>query len=77
MTVSLPKDLETFVQDKIRVGKYHDANELVCAAVRQLREQENDWSQDSPELNAFLLEAVRSPHRPLALGELEEMERRC
>ena len=72
MTVTLPKDLETFVQNKVQIGAYHDANELVCEAVRQLREQLHDWNQDSPELKAFLLEAVRGPHRPLELASLSE-----
>ena len=75
MTVTLPKDLETFVQNKVQLGDYDDANELICDALRQLREQEHDWNQDSPELKAFLLEAVRGAHRPLQLEELEEMER--
>ena len=72
MTVTLPKDLETFVQNKVQIGEYDDANELICDALRQLREQEHDWNQDSPELKAFLLEAVRGAHRPLLLDSLSQ-----
>jgi putative addiction module CopG family antidote len=76
MTVTLPKKLEAFVKRKVRAGEFRDASEVVREAVRQLSEQQNDWSKDSSELKSFLLEAVRGPHRPLHLEELEQMERR-
>lgn len=76
MTVTLPKKLEAFVQRKVRSGGFRDASEVLREAVRQWSEQENDWRQDSPELKAFLLEAVRGPRRPFRLSELEAMERR-
>ena len=76
MTVTLPKKLEAFVQRKVRAGDFRDAGAAVREAVRQWSEQQNDWSQDGPELKSFLLEAVRGPHRPLRPEELEEMERR-
>jgi putative addiction module CopG family antidote len=76
MTVTLPKKLEAFVQRKVRAGDFRNAGEAVREAVRQWSEQQNDWSKDSPELKSFLLEAVRGPHRPLRLEELDEMERR-
>jgi len=76
MTVTLPKELESFVEQKVRAGDFRDASEVICEAVRQWSEQQNDWSQDSPELKSFLLEAVRGPHRPPRPEELEEMEQR-
>jgi putative addiction module CopG family antidote len=76
MTVTLPKELEAYVERKVKAGFYSDPGELVCEAVRQLSEQDNDWNQDTAELRAFLLEAVRSQHRPLRLAELEHIERR-
>ena len=76
MTVTIPKDLEPFIEQKLRAGQFPDASTLVSAAVRQFSEQQRDWNEDSPELKEFLLEAVRGGHRPLRLDELEEMERR-
>jgi len=76
MTVTIPKELEPFIEQKVRAGQFPDANAVVSAAVRQFSEQERDWNEDGPELKAFLLEAVRGEHRPLRLEELEEMERR-
>jgi putative addiction module CopG family antidote len=76
MTVSLPRELEEYIERKVKAGVYRDTGELVCEAVRQLSEQDNDWNKDTAELRTFLLEAVRSRHRPLRLGELEQVERR-
>ena len=73
MTVTIPKDLEPFIEQKLRDGQFPDASTLVSAAVRQFSEQQRDWNEDSPELKEFLLETVRGGHRPLGL---EEMERR-
>ena len=76
MTVTIPKDLEGFIEQKVRAGQFPDANAVVSEAVRQFSEQQHDWNEDSPELKEFLLEAVRGGDRPLRLEELEEMERR-
>lgn len=73
MTVSMPKELEDFVARKVRSGDFVDANEVICEAVRQLSQQQNDWQQDSPELREFLLEAVEGNHTPYKFGELREM----
>lgn len=76
MTVNIPKELEPFIEQKIRAGQFPDASAVVTEAVRQFSEQQRDWNEDSPELKAFLLEAVHGEHRPLRLEELEEMEQR-
>jgi putative addiction module CopG family antidote len=76
MTVTIPKDLEPFIEQKVRAGQFPDASAVVSEAVRQFSEQQRDWNEDSSELKAFLLAAVRGGHRPLQLGDLEEMERR-
>ena len=76
MTVTLPKKLEHFVEKKIRAGGFRNAGEVLREAVRQWSEQDRDWRQDSPELKAFLLNAVRGPHRAFQLDELEAMEQR-
>ena len=76
MTVTIPKDLEGFIEQKIQAGQFPDASAVVSEAVRQFSEQRCDWNEDSAELKAFLLESVQSGHRPLRLEELEEMERR-
>ena len=76
MTVTIPKDLEPFIEQRVRAGQFPDASAVVSAAVRQFSEQQRDWNEDSAELREFLLEAVRGGHRPLRLEELENMERR-
>jgi putative addiction module CopG family antidote len=37
MTIDLPEDLERFVHDQVRAGRYKTEDEVVCAALEQLR----------------------------------------
>lgn len=37
---ALPPDLQQFVQDQLAAGKYQSASDVVCDAVRLLRERE-------------------------------------
>jgi Arc/MetJ-type ribon-helix-helix transcriptional regulator len=76
MTVTIPKDLEPFIEQKVRTGQFPDASAVVSEAVRQFSELQSNWNEDSPELRELLLESVKGGHRPLRLEELEEMERR-
>ena len=55
MTVNIPKDLEPFIEQKIRAGQFPDASAVVSEAVRQFSEQQRDWNEDSAELKAFML----------------------
>jgi antitoxin ParD1/3/4 len=63
MNVSLTPELERFVQDKVRSGRYLSASEVVREALRLLDEQDR--------LRAFRLEELR---REIAVG-LEQAER--
>jgi putative addiction module CopG family antidote len=76
MTVTIPRDLEPFIEQKVQSGQFSDAAAVVSAAVRQFSEQQRNWNEDTPELKEFLLKAVRGNHRPLRLEELEDLERR-
>jgi len=40
MNAHLPADLEQFVQAKVRSGRFSSSDEVITAAVRLLREQE-------------------------------------
>jgi putative addiction module CopG family antidote len=70
MEVNLTRDLEAFIQDKVRSGRYLDASDVVREALRTLEHQE---LLVSPELEAALLEGVRSPHDKYGLETLEEI----
>jgi putative addiction module CopG family antidote len=60
MKVTLTKELEALVQEKVQSGRYADPSDVVRDALRAL-EQRDDF--ESPALEAALLEGVRSPHR--------------
>lgn len=72
MKVTLTKELETLVQEKVRSGRYADESDVVRDALRVL-EQRDDF--ESPALEAALLEGVRSPHRPHGKSTLERIRK--
>lgn len=67
MNVTLTKELETLVEEKVRSGRYMDESDVVRDALRALEER-GDY--ESPALEAALLEGVRSPHRAYGAATL-------
>lgn len=61
MTIALPPALGNVIERFIRTGRYADEGDVVREALRVLEHQEFD---ESPALEAALLEGVRSPHVP-------------
>ena len=60
-TVALPPALSDLVAQFVATGRYADEGEVVREALRALECQE---LEESPALEAALLEGVRSSHRP-------------
>lgn len=61
MTITLPPALAQLVERLLHTGRYADDGEVVRAALRVLEHQEFD---ESPALEAAVLEGVRSTHVP-------------
>jgi putative addiction module CopG family antidote len=59
MTSAIPPALDDLVQRLVHTGRYADESYVVREALRILEHQEFD---ESPALEAALLEGVRSPH---------------
>ena len=70
MTVALPPALTQLVAQLIHTGRYADEGDVVREALRVLEHQEFD---ESPALEAALLEGVRSPHTPYDASVLERI----
>ncbi len=64
MQVTLTKDLEKFVAEKVHTGGYSDPSEVVREALRDLRAKEDPAEIDSQQLAELLVPAVRGRHRP-------------
>jgi putative addiction module CopG family antidote len=77
MQVTLTKELETFVAEKVRNGGYASADEVVGEALRDLKAKENPAEIDSQELAELLLAAVRGPHRPLTAEHFAQLRARA
>jgi antitoxin ParD1/3/4 len=60
MRITVTRELESLVKDKVRSGRYTDESDVVRDALRAL-EQRDDF--ESPALEAALLEGVRSGQR--------------
>ena len=60
MTVTLPPALNQLVDRLVHTGRYADEGDVVREALRVLERQEFD---ESPALEAAILEGVHSPHQ--------------
>lgn len=72
MKVTLTKELEIMVKEKVRSGRYADESDVVRDALRTL-EQRDEF--ESPALEAALLEGVRSARRPYGKAALERIRK--
>jgi putative addiction module CopG family antidote len=52
MKISLPRHLEEFIAEQVRIGRFESKDELIRAAVRQMEESERTREMDVFE-NAF------------------------
>ena len=77
MRVTLTKDLEKFVADKVQAGGYADTSEVVREALREFRAKDDTAELDSQELAGLLLPAVRGPHRPLTPRHFDKLRQRA
>ncbi len=77
MQVTLGKELEIFIAEKVQGDGYANADEVVREAVRNLKAKDNPAETDSNELAELLLAAVRGPHRPLTAGHFQQLRSRA
>jgi putative addiction module CopG family antidote len=66
MNTHLPPDLEQFVQAKVRSGRFSSPDEVITAAVRLLREQE-----EAEE--ARVLDGIRQRPEDMRAGRTEPL----
>ncbi len=70
MNIALTKEHEDFISEKMRSGRYVDVSEVVCDALCELQVRDG---LESAELEAALLEGVRSPHELYGASTLERV----
>jgi Arc/MetJ-type ribon-helix-helix transcriptional regulator len=64
MTVTIPDELESFVQAKLRAGGFDSPEAVVVAALTAWQGEELLHSTDRKEIEGLLLEAIDSPRIP-------------
>jgi putative addiction module CopG family antidote len=72
MEIALPPALGKLVERLIRTGRYMDEGDVIREALRALERQELN---ESPALEAAVLEGVGSPHLPYDDTVLERIRR--
>jgi putative addiction module CopG family antidote len=77
MQVTLSKELEAFIAEKVHNGGYADAGEVVREALRDLKAKDDTAEADSQELAELLLAAVRGPHRDLTSEHFDRLRSRA
>jgi len=75
MNVSLTKELEKMVDEKVSSGLYNNASEVIRDALRRAfcNGYGIDVDKDTPELAAVLREGVNSRHVPHKSGDIRKM----
>jgi putative addiction module CopG family antidote len=77
MQVTLGKELEDFIAEKVQNGGYADADEVVREALRNFKAKEDPAEFDSQELAELLLAAVRGSHRSLTADDFNQLRSRA
>ena len=77
MQVTLTKELEAFIAEKVQSGGYASADEVVREALRDLKAKEDPAEVDSQELAELLLAAVRGSHRSLTADDFNQLRSRA
>lgn len=72
MTITLPPALNQLVDRLVHTGRYADEGDVVREALRVLERQEFD---ESPALEAAILEGVSSPHEAYDVSVLERIRK--
>lgn len=72
MSVSLPPDLERFVEQQLAGGEYASENEILAEGLRLLRQQKTRRDQLRAEIQIGLDELNRGEGEPLDMDRVRE-----
>lgn len=77
MQVTLGKELEAFIAEKVQGGGYASADEVVREALRNLKAKDDPAEFDGEELAEMLRAALHGPHRPLTTEDFDQLRARA
>ena len=73
MEITLAKDVEDFLEQKVREGAKGNPSDLVNDVLRAVRDQQSNVFTATPELEAWLLESADMPSTPLTKADFESI----
>ena len=76
MSMSLPQDLQQFVQQEIASGKYRSEEDLLCAGLRLLRERERRLQALREDIKPALEQLDRGEGEPLDAESIKARSRK-
>ena len=76
MTVTLSKELEAVVKERMAALGFHEPEEVIEVALRRWAGDDMVAELDPDWLEAELLKGVRSPHRPWDAAEFDALRER-
>ena len=70
MNVSITPQLENFLQERVRAGRFNNTSEAVRAAVRLLQKEEAAYEEKLAALRADIQEGMKGPFEPLDMDRI-------
>lgn len=72
--VSLTEELDSFVEERVKSGEYDNASEVIRAAIRELKQSEEEDKARVRALRRAVAEGFRGPvlDGPTMMAELRE-----
>ncbi|MEM6846264.1 MAG: type II toxin-antitoxin system ParD family antitoxin [Bacteroidota bacterium] len=70
MNVSLTPDLEQYVQNKVKSGRYQSSSEVVREALRLLEEKDQERQHRLEALKADIQEGLKGPFRKISMDTI-------
>ena len=76
MSISIPQDLQQFVQQEVASGKYRSEEDLLCAGLRLLRERERRLQALREDIKPALEQLDRGEGEPLDAESIKARSRK-
>ena len=73
MNISLAPDLDQFVRDKITIGPYQDANEVIGEGLRLLRDRDQNLESLRSDVRAGFEAVERGEFSTFDAGNIKEL----
>jgi antitoxin ParD1/3/4 len=75
MNVSITPQLETFLRECVKAGRFNNTSEAVRAAIRLLQNEEAEYEEKLVALRTDIQEGLKGPFEPLDMENIKREAR--